>query len=67
MTYEEKFLTFIKMCQEARGKGAEAVLVYQPEVLGDTYEEMVESLNHLSDAELMLRILPRKERGTRSR
>lgn len=47
------------------GKG-EGVLIYQPEVLGDTYEEIVKSLNYLADAELVLRIAPRKKRKTRS-
>ena len=45
MTYEEKFHTFILMYSDAKEQGAEAVLIYQPEILGDTYAEMVESLN----------------------
>ncbi len=66
MTYEEKFSTFIQMCKTAKEKEGEGVLIYQPEVLGDTYEEIVKSLNYLADAELVLRIAPRKKRKTRS-
>jgi len=66
MTYEEKFHAFVQMCSDAKAQGAEAVLIYQPEILGDTYVEMVESLNRLSDAGLMLRILPQHERHSRS-
>ena len=66
MTYEEKFHTFIRMCNDAKAQGAEAVLIYQPEILGDTYAEMVESLNRLSDAGLLLRLVPQQERHFRS-
>lgn len=63
MTYEEKFSRFIKTCNKAKNDVvAEAIIVDYPEALGDTHEELIESLNHLSDAGLALRILPRKER-----
>jgi hypothetical protein len=39
------------------------VLVHHPEVLGDNYEEIVESLNRLADAQVSLAIIPRAERG----
>jgi hypothetical protein len=38
------------------------MLIHHPEVLGDTYEELCESLNRLADAGLLLMIIPRKER-----
>lgn len=60
--YEEKFAEFIRMCDGTKKSGADAVIIYHPEVLGDNYEEMVESLNRLSDAELKLLILPRSLR-----
>jgi hypothetical protein len=66
MTYEEKFQTFIRMCSDTKEQGAGAVLISQPEILGDTYAEMVESLHRLSEADLMLRIVPRQERNPRS-
>ena len=43
--YEEKFSEFIQTCAEAKGKGADHVIVSNPQVLGDTYAELVESLN----------------------
>ena len=54
--YEEKFSEFIQTCAEAKGKGADHVIVPNPQVLGDTYAELVESLNRLADAGLLLNI-----------
>lgn len=59
--YEEKFANFIKMIDESKGK-TEAVMIHNPNALGDTYEEVVESLDRLSDAKLGLIIVPRSER-----
>ena len=59
--YEEKFADFIKLCKETPKE--EVVLIAMPAALGDTYEEIVESLNRLADAELHLAIMPRAERG----
>jgi hypothetical protein len=57
--YEQKFSGFIELC----AKPEEIIVVHHPQVLGDTYEEIVESLNRLADAEKKLVIVPRKERG----
>jgi len=61
--YAIKFKAFIEMCQEAKQTGVNHVIVHHPEVLGDTYAELVESLNRLADAGLMLMILPQNKRG----
>lgn len=61
--YEAKFADFLQMCADAKKKKIDVVMVHGPEVLGDDYGELVESLNRLSDASLSLRILPRAERG----
>lgn len=61
--YEEKFSGFLQMCDEARRGKLDVVLVHHPEVLGDNYEEIVESLNRLADAKVSLAIIPRAERG----
>lgn len=45
--YEKKFADFTRMLAETK---EEAVLIHHPEVLGDDYEEIVESLNRLADA-----------------
>lgn len=66
--YETKFAEFIRALEEnklarRRGKkGADVMLVAMPQALGDTYEELVESLNRLADARLQLEIVPRAER-----
>jgi hypothetical protein len=61
--YEIKFADFIRLCKEVKATKAKVVLINNPEALGDNYDEMVESLNRLSDAELQLAIVPRAERG----
>ncbi len=61
-SYEEKFQDFIRMCAEAKKQGAEVVVVQHPEVLGDNYAEIVESLNRRAVAGLALRIIPPDER-----
>lgn len=62
MSYEVKFKEFIRMCAEAKASGVSHVVIHEPSVLGDTYNELVESLNRLSDEGLYLLIAPRKER-----
>ena len=59
--YVKKFKRFIEMCRQA--KRDDVVTIATPHALGDSYEEIVESLNRLSDAEAILRIVPRSRRG----
>ena len=58
--YEDKFATFIDLC--ATTQKDDIVAVVAPQVLGDSYGEIVESLNRLADAEVRLAIVPRSER-----
>jgi hypothetical protein len=58
--YEQKFAEFIKMLKE-RATG-DVVVIATPHALGDTYDEIIESLNRVADAEVHLAIVPRKER-----
>lgn len=58
--YEKKFADFIKLCAETKAKGISEVIVGYPWVLGDNYEEMVESLSRLADAGLSLHIVGRE-------
>lgn len=46
-SYEGKFAAFIQICNSAKGKGADRVVVSSRQVLGDDYEELIESLNRL--------------------
>lgn len=57
--YEQKFAGFIEMCKGAKKGGAEGVLVSHPSVLGDTYEELIESLSRIADAGIGLHIAGR--------
>jgi hypothetical protein len=62
--YEKKFASLIKMCADAKAAdGPDVVLIHHPEVLGDDYAEIVESLNRVSDAEVQLVIVPRNQRA----
>lgn len=62
--YEKKFATFLRLCEATKNKGIEVVLIDHPEVLGDNYSEIVESLNRLAAAGLMLSIIPPQDRAS---
>ena len=57
--YERKFASFIEMCKEAQKDNIPNVIISHPQVLGDNYEEIVESLARLADAGLLLQITSR--------
>ena len=52
--YEEKFAGFIRACAQAKANGTPNVIVAQPQTLGDTYDEVIQSLQRLADARLAL-------------
>ncbi|TXT36757.1 MAG: hypothetical protein FD138_890 [Planctomycetota bacterium] len=60
LNYERKFSEFLYLI---RTTAEDIILIHHPEVLGDSYEELVESLNRLADAGKKLVIVPRQERG----
>ncbi|MHC4676565.1 MAG: hypothetical protein ACYTBZ_29110 [Planctomycetota bacterium] len=62
MKYDSKFAEFTKMCETAKSSGVDKLVIHHPEVLGDTYDELIESLNRLSEAGLDLAIVPMKRR-----
>lgn len=59
--YEKKFADFIKLCSETKAKGIKEIAIGYPWVLGDNYEELIESLSRLADAGLSLHIGARKD------
>jgi hypothetical protein len=59
-SYDKKFAEFIKLLADTT-EGV--VLIHHPQVLGDNYEELVESLNRLANAQKTLAIVPEAERG----
>ncbi len=60
--YQTKYKELLERIQEAKKNGITLFVVREPQELGDTYEDMVESLNRLADADLNLAILPRDAR-----
>lgn len=61
--YDRKFTNLIRTCHEAKNNEMRNLFVHHPEVLGDNYDEIVESLNCIADAELTLTIVPRDQRA----
>jgi hypothetical protein len=53
-SYEEKLAEFIRQCKTVKEQGAVTVIVTCPEKLGDTYEEIVESLSRVAELGLQL-------------
>jgi len=58
-SYSEKFRSFLELIERCKRKEIDAVLVAYPWVLGDTYEELTESLNQIADAGVQLGIAKR--------
>jgi len=63
--YEEKFTKFIQLCDRAKRDGIPNVIIAEPWVLGDTYDEVIESLSRVADAGLVLHIVSREVSGGR--
>lgn len=58
-TKNKKFLQRLK---DAQANGVTLIVIREPQELGETYEEMVESLNLLAENDLNLAILPKEAR-----
>jgi hypothetical protein len=54
--YELKFSEFIKLCEDSKAQGVSTVIIASPLVIGDTYEEVIESLSRLATHGLSLQI-----------
>jgi hypothetical protein len=57
--YKEKFAGLIQLCSSADRSRFQNIVVTWPWVIGDTYEEIIESLARIADAGLVLHILER--------
>ena len=55
--YATKFATFIKAVNDAKATGCSDIVIVEPWVIGDTYEEITESLSHLSGTGIGLQIV----------
>ena len=56
MPYAQKFKNFIRTCKEAKDREIEVVAIAYPWVLGDTYEEVLQSLSLLAEQNLSLAV-----------
>ena len=61
--YEAKSTDFIQLCRDSKKNGVGVVLIEHPSALGDTKEELIESLYRLSDHGLRLEIASETEPG----
>lgn len=60
--YEQKYKDFLQRLKEAKANGVTLIVIKKPQELGETYEEMVESLNRIAALDLNLAILPEEAR-----
>lgn len=60
--YESKFAEWIKVIAHANTTNADAILIAEPWVIGDTYEEIIESLLRLGGTGVALQIARQKNR-----
>ena len=56
---EEKFKPLYQALEQ---NNAKILVIHHPEVLGDTYEELVYNLNKISDSGKQLSIVPTNQR-----
>jgi hypothetical protein len=58
---ETKFADFIRLCAETKANGVPNIAIPYPWVIGDIYDEVIESLGRPADAGLTLYIAARKD------
>lgn len=59
IAYDKKFSNLIKLCEKTKAEGIHNIVVTWPWVIGDTYDEMIESLSRFADAGVVLHIVER--------
>jgi hypothetical protein len=58
-----KWGKFYECLKDAMKNGVEFLMVHSPEVLGDTYEEMITNLSAIASHNLKLIVIPPEEAG----
>ena len=58
LPYEEKFSAFSQAIADAKSKKAD-IVISAPWIIGDTYEEIIESLSRLAGAGIALHVAQR--------
>jgi hypothetical protein len=59
--HDAKFVNLERACKAGYPEGV--LLIAEPCVLGDTYDELLTSLDCIADAEMHLAIVPKRSRG----
>lgn len=54
---------FLQRLKDAKANGITLIVIKEPQELGDTYEEVMESLNRLAANDLNLAVLPEDARA----
>ena len=57
--YDEKFSGFLQSIAEAKANGIENLVISSPWIIGDTYEEILESLSRLAGSGIALHVVGR--------
>ncbi len=57
LAYEQKFSGFLKAITEGTNRPGASILIAEPWVIGDNYEEIVESLSRLAGTDVPLLIV----------
>ena len=55
--YAIKFASFIQAINDGKATGCTTILIMEPWVIGDTYEEITQSLSHLSGTGIGLQVV----------
>ena len=55
--YATKFAGFVRAVAKAKESGCDMIIIAEPWVIGDTYEEITESLSHLAGSDVGLCIV----------
>lgn len=63
LPYEEKFAGLLKAIVESKTGRIKFLLISEPWVIGDTYEEVIESLSRLAGTDLSLLVVQRESRS----
>lgn len=58
-----KIKKFLQRLQDAQANGITLIIIREPQELGDTYEEVIASLNKLAAMDMNLAVLPENARG----
>jgi hypothetical protein len=59
--YDQKFASFIKTLFQAKIDECDVLLIAEPWVIGDTYDEIIESLSRLAESKIGLLIVGRRQ------